>query len=271
MFEDVIGHADVKEKIQNSIKYNQVSHAYVFYGQSGIGKKTLALSFARELLGIKKIESCVDFKLIKRAEGKQDITVEQIRTSLVTDMYVAPAASKYKVYIIDEAGTMNESAQNALLKTLEEPPSYVVIILIADSLNALIPTIVSRTNNIFFKNLTNNEIKQVLKCLGKNVDDKILDLSIGSVGQALSIQESNAIDTLENIIEHIKEKNILKVLLSFGNIDFKNPVILDCFQRLLLDNDLYDLVELIEKTKSNMQNNASEEVEKTALAIKLCK
>lgn len=271
MFNDIVGHENIKRKLQEDIKYNELSHAYVFYGQSGIGKRTLALSLVKELLGTKNLEACVDFKLIKKADGKQDITVEQIRNTLVTDMYIAPAASKYKVYIIDDAGSMNESAQNALLKTLEEPPSYVIMILIANSLNSLIPTIISRTNNIFFKNLTIDEEKQVLNLLNKNIDERILKLSVGSVGQALDIQDNDIINCLENAIDYIKSKNILNLLLVFNNIDFKKTIILDCFQRLLLENALYELVDVVEAAKNSMQNNASEEIEKTALAIKLCR
>lgn len=271
MFDDVIGHETIKQKLHNSIIHNEISHAYVFYGQSGIGKKTLAFSLARQLLNVKKLEACVDFKLIKKAEGKQDITVEQIRTMLVNDVYISPASSKYKIYVIDDAGSMNSTAQNALLKTLEEPPSYAVIILITDSLNALIPTIVSRTNNVFFNNLTTVEVKQVLSNLNEVVDEKVFNLSSGSVGQALLIQQNNVISNLENIIEYIKTKNILKLLQAFGDLDLKNMVTLDCFQKLLLNNGLYELVDLIEQTKINMQNNTSEEIEKTALAIKLCR
>lgn len=271
MFDEIIGHTNVKQKLQSSILNNKLSHSYVFYGQNGIGKKTLALSLARKLLGVKNLESCVDFKLIKKVDGKQDITVEQVRNIIVNDVYISPASSKYKIYVIDDAGCMNLAAQNALLKTLEEPPLHAIIILIADSLNLLIPTIVSRTNNVFFNNLTTSQVKEVLLKLNITVDEKIFALSSGSVGQVLSIHQNNVISNLEEIIEYIKEKNILKLLNALGNLDLKNTVILDCFQRMLLNNEMYHLVDLIEETKIKLQNNISEEIEKTALAIKLCK
>ena len=129
MFDKVIGHDIPKKILTNDIDKNKISHAYAFVGPVGVGKCKLAEEFAKKLLNIDDLKVAIDYKKIEKIEGKKNILVEQIRKELVEDVYIHPARSDYKVYVIDDAEYLNEESQNCLLKTLEEPPAYVCIIL----------------------------------------------------------------------------------------------------------------------------------------------
>ena len=131
MFENIVGHEKQKEILSKSIETGNISHAYLFFGNSGIGKLKLACEFAKKILNTDNLESHPDFKLISKKEDKKDILVEQIRKEVIDDVYIVPAAGDRKVYIIDDAQDLNIAAQNTLLKTLEEPPKYIIIILVA--------------------------------------------------------------------------------------------------------------------------------------------
>ena len=133
MFENILGHDNVKKQLTSDFNEQKVSHAYLFLGTEGIGKKSLAIEFAKGLLGTNNLATCVDYKYIEKLPDKKEIIVEQVRNKIVNDVYVAPATGNYKVYIINDAHLLNTAAQNALLKTLEEPPKYVVIILITNN------------------------------------------------------------------------------------------------------------------------------------------
>ena len=101
MFENIIGHENVKNILEGDIQSGTVSHAYLFSGIEGIGKKLTAIEFAKRLLNTNNLSTCVDYSLIQKAEDKKEIVVEQIRNKIVNDVYVAPATGSYKVYIID--------------------------------------------------------------------------------------------------------------------------------------------------------------------------
>ena len=139
-FKDIIGQEFAKKYLTNSINKEKVSHAYLFEGMNGVGKKTLAKEFAKTLIKVDKLENSPDYISIE-PEGSS-IKIAQIR-KLQTDVLVKPH-SEYKIYIINKAEKMTVESQNALLKTLEEPPAYVIIILITSNKNSLLDTIKSR-------------------------------------------------------------------------------------------------------------------------------
>ena len=157
-FQDIIGREQIIEHLQNAIRFNRVSHAYIFYGEEGNGKNVIADIFAAALqCEVYSGEPCGECKSCLQAAGgnhpdiirvrheKATIGVDDIRNQLNNDIAVKPYSSRYKVYIIDEAEKMTEAAQNALLKTIEEPPEYAVILLLTDNANPFLPTILSRT------------------------------------------------------------------------------------------------------------------------------
>ena len=197
LFENIVGNNKIKESLKNAVKSNNVSHSYLFVGKAGVGKKKFAKDLAKKVMclgsnggaqnnGVKNNEvqnnnvandnleldfdncdSCIkfdansnpDFSIIV-PDGKS-IKIEQIR-NLQARIVEKPISSSKKVYIIDDADTMTEESQNCLLKTLEEPPEYAMIILIASNENRMLQTIKSRCVIIRFEDLTNEEISQIL-------------------------------------------------------------------------------------------------------------
>ena len=175
MFNNIIGNEKNKELLNNIIKNSSSSHSFMFVGKESIGKLLFAKEFAKALLcsegntkPCNKCKSCIefdshnnpDFNIIE-PEGKY-IKIDIIR-ELVKKVYEKPIISTKKVYIINDSGCMTKEAQNSLLKTLEEPPEYVTIILITSNDNMFLPTIKSRCTKIMFNKLTDKEIKSVLK------------------------------------------------------------------------------------------------------------
>jgi len=156
-FQDVIGQEQITGHLQNAIRMGKVSHAYIIQGEAGSGKKMLADIFATTLQceegGIEPCGHCQSCKQavsgnhpdIRRVtHEKATIGVDDIRLQLNNDIMVKPYSRPYKVYIIDEAEKMTEQAQNAMLKTIEEPPEYAVILLLTVNAKLLLPTILSR-------------------------------------------------------------------------------------------------------------------------------
>lgn len=272
MFENILGHSIVKKTLQDNINNNAISHAYIFYGKEGVGKKLTAIEFAKQLLETDNLQSNVDFKVISKAPDKQNILVEQIREDIIEDVYIAPAMSKYKVYIIDDADKMNIAAQNTLLKTLEEPPSSVVIILITNNIDGLIGTILSRTNNIFFEKLSDDEMNKYMQMNNISVDSNILEFADGSIFTLLNMSSEGNTIKLENVevaIKALENKSILKFMDAIKELDFKDNLIIQYIEFLLLKNNMYNKIELIEETKRALSVNANEDMQKTKLAINI--
>ena len=159
-FEEIIGHKQMIEHLKNAIQLDKVSHAYIFEGEKGCGRKTVAEAFAAALQCEHQKEgtdACGTCKSCRQAASKNhpdiihivhekpnSIGVEEIRQQVVNDIQIKPYNGKYKIYIISEAEKMTAQAQNALLKTIEEPPAYGIIILLTDNASSLLPTILSR-------------------------------------------------------------------------------------------------------------------------------
>ena len=175
-FKDIIGHEQIIEHLQNAIKMDKISHAYILNGPDKSGKKMLAEAFAQTLQCEQHgIEPCMECHSCKQAvnhnqpdiiyvthEKPNTLSVADIRSQLVNDVDVKPYSSRYKIYIVDEAEKMNQQAQNALLKTIEEPPAYAVIILLTTNADAFLPTILSRCVVLNLKVVSDDKIKKYL-------------------------------------------------------------------------------------------------------------
>ena len=174
-FQDIVGQEQITGHLQNAIRMGKVSHAYIIQGEAGSGKKLLAGTFAATLQceegGIEPCGHCQSCKQavsgnhpdIRRVtHEKATIGVDDIRLQLNNDILVKPYSRPYKVYIIDEAEKMTEQAQNAMLKTIEEPPEYAVILLLADNAERLLPTILSRCILLNLKPVSTEQIKKHL-------------------------------------------------------------------------------------------------------------
>ena len=177
-FKEIVGHKNIIQYIENVSASDQVSHAYILNGEKGSGKRLLADFFAMDLQcedrepdgeACGRCHSCRQAMsgnqpdiIFIRHEKPNTISVEEIRTQLNNDIVIRPYSSKYKIYIVPHADKMSVQAQNALLKTIEEPPEYAVIILLTENAEILLPTIRSRCVILKLRNIKDQLIKKYL-------------------------------------------------------------------------------------------------------------
>ena len=173
-FKDVVGHKDIINYIRNAVREDKVSHAYILNGERGAGKKMLANLFAATLLcekgwpdpcnechSCRQAESGNHPDIIKVTHEKPNsISVDDIREQVNNTIMIKPYQGPYKVYIIPQADMMTTQAQNALLKTIEEPPEYAVIMLLTENADTLLPTINSRCVMLKLRNIKDTLIKK---------------------------------------------------------------------------------------------------------------
>lgn len=214
-FQDILGHEQIIEHLQNAIKTDKVSHAYILDGPDMSGKKMIADAFSMTLQCEKKgTEPCMECHSCKQALGKNQpdiiylqhekpntISVDDIRSQINNDIGVKPYSSPYKVYIVDEAEKMNVQAQNALLKTIEEPPAYAVILLLTNNAEIFLPTILSRCVRLSLKAVPDEKIKAYLM-ENYEVPDYKADVCVafaqGNVGKAIELAESEDFNEIKN-------------------------------------------------------------------------
>lgn len=219
-FSRIIGNDKVIEHLQNAIKLNKVSHAYILNGDRGLGKKTIAMAFAKtlqcQLGGINACNSCVsclqsdggnqpDIKCVTH-EKPASIGVDDVREQLVGDIQIKPYSSRYKIYIIDEAEKMTQQAQNAILKTIEEPPEYGIIILLTSNAELFLPTILSRCIRLDLKPVKKAEVEKYLKDNSGASSYKAAfaaEFSQGNIGRAEQIVSSGEFEELKDMMLHI--------------------------------------------------------------------
>ena len=213
-FENIKGQEFAKKYMINSINKGKINHAYMFEGIEGIGKETFAYDLAKILLETPHLENAPDCIRVK-PEGNS-IKIAQIR-NLQSDIVIKPH-KKYKIYIIDKAEKMTLEAQNALLKTLEEPPEYAIIILVTNNKEGLLPTIRSRCEIVKFTPVPFIEIKNYLINQGiePNRANLLSSFSRGSMKKALELASSNEFyemkENVQKYIETILSKNMVEIL-----------------------------------------------------------
>lgn len=240
-FDEIVGQKHITQSLINQIKNDEVGHAYLFTGTRGTGKTSIAKIFAKAINCLSPVNGspcgkCQACKALNDA-GSVDIfeidaasnnRVDEIR-ELRERVKYPPVTCRYKVYIIDEVHMLTDSAFNALLKTLEEPPSYVVFILATTEVQKLPATILSRCMRFDFKLLTEEELESHLKYVFKDSGIKYEDsavstiarLGAGSVRDTLSIADmcvaySNRNVTYNSVIEAVgmTDRNTMRILLS---------------------------------------------------------
>lgn len=224
VFSKVIGHDAVCEHLHTALVRKTVSHAYLFEGIAGVGKTTMAMEFIKALLCTEpqaehmacgRCSSCItlesgnhpDVVWIDR-EDKATIGVKVIREKLIQDIRIMPYQSTHKVYVIREAHTMTPEAQNALLKTLEEPPSYALIILLAESSTAFLPTVLSRVIQLRFQPLAEELITEALierLQLPRYHVSLVAALSQGSLGLAQELASSEEFTAMRGELAQMME------------------------------------------------------------------
>ncbi|MDB8794391.1 DNA polymerase III subunit delta' C-terminal domain-containing protein [Romboutsia sp. 1001216sp1] len=255
-FEDIIGQEFAKKYLTNSIKNNKISHAYMFEGIEGIGKKKLTEELAKLLLDISDVKNSPDY--IEIDPDGNSIKIAQIR-KLQTDIIIKPHKD-YKIYVINDAHKMTIEGQNALLKTLEEPPKYAIIILVTSNKEALLDTIKSRCEIIKFLPISLIDLKKYL--IQKGVDEQRAQLlatfSRGSIEKALELSESSEFalmrEEIQSYIERLLDKNIVDILdISLDIEKYRGDIfnILD-----IMINYFRDIMFIKEKIDKNMIINS---------------
>lgn len=218
-FQEIAGHQKVKEYFKKVINTDQISHAYILTGEEGSGRKTLAKAFAMTLLcENSKVEPCGTCHSCKqflanshpdviyvKHEKAGSIGVDEVRKQIVNDVAIKPYSSAYKIYIIDEAEKLTQGAQNALLKTIEEPPEYVILIFITNNSESFLPTILSRCVTLKLQPIYSTIIKEeLLKRYDITTQQAELyaAMSRGSLGKALSYVES---EDFKKVYDYVME------------------------------------------------------------------
>ena len=280
MFANILGNEKIKESLQNSVKAERISHSYLFIGTDGIGKKMIASEFAKMILCLDKnnkycnnCKSCIefdtnnnpDFKIIK-PDGNS-IKIEQIR-EIQDKIAEKPIISNKKAYIIDDADKMTQEAQNCLLKTLEEPPEYAIIILIGSNETAFLSTIKSRCIILHFKKIKDEEIAEFIREKYQiEIDNQnLLKAAQGSIGKAIQIKEDeeiySKIDEIISNLENADNIDILKMAEIIYKSKDKINDILEYMNIIFIDiakksNKYANCINIVEDAKKRLQSNVN--------------
>lgn len=282
MFNDIIGNDENKKKLEYIVKNNNISHSYIFSGISGIGKFMFAKEFAKAILCLdnekkpcNNCRACKSFEnnnnpdIIIIDEQDESIKTEQIK-ELVKNVLEKPIQGEKKIYIINNSENMTREAQNSLLKTLEEPPEYVIVILITSNENLLLNTIKSRCIKFQFQNLSDEEIKQYFRMANQVIDYSIIKIFGGSIEKALKLKDN--LDTYKNIknifknIENLSGLQILNLKETifkdkdeiFSILDYINTIFFDkILENIKTANKYQKCIEIIEESKLRLKRNSN--------------
>lgn len=232
-FQDIIGQEQIKEQLQNSLASGKISHAYIINGEKFSGKEFIAKVFAMALQCEKKDQApCQNCHSCKQAltdnhpdiikvthEKPGTISVDDIRDQIGADVAIKPYSSPYKLYIMNEAEKMTTQAQNALLKTLEEPPEYVVILLLTSNLNAMLQTILSRCVVLNMKPVADKLVRKYLMEELKITDYKAevcVAFARGNIGRAKNLATSEDFEMVKTdalaVLKYIHEMELFEIV-----------------------------------------------------------
>lgn len=270
-FKDVVVHKDILKYISSAVENNRVSHAYILNGERGSGKKMLANLFAMTLLcetgdnepcgkchSCKQAESGNHPDIIRVTHEKPNsISVDDIRTQVNNTVDIKPYQGPYKVYIIPQADMMTPQAQNAILKTIEEPPSYAVFLLLTENAETLLPTINSRCVMLKLRNIKDTLIK---KYLMENLEipdykaDMCTAFAQGNMGRAIMLANSDHFNEIREeavqLLKHISEMELNEIVAAVKNISVYKLEITDYLDIIMIwyrDVLLYKATKEIDK------------------------
>ena len=238
-FSDIIGHEQIIGHLKNAIALDKVSHAYIFNGPKLSGKMMLAEAFAmalqcegegtRPCLLCRSCKQAVDHNqpdiIYVSHEKPNTIGVDDIRTQINTDIAIKPYSSPRKIYIIQEGEKMTAQAQNDLLKTLEEPPAYAVILILTTNVDALLPTILSRCVVLNMKPVRDDLVKKYLMEELQIPDYKAnvcVAFARGNLGKAKQLASSEEFDHIKeeavSMLKYVQDMEINEMLAAVKKI-----------------------------------------------------
>ncbi len=238
-FRDIVGQEQIKEHLQNALESGKISHAYIINGEKSSGKEFIAKVFAMTLQceagGTEPCQECHSCKQALSAnqpdiirvthEKPNTISVDDIRVQINNDVAIKPYSSRYKVYIVNEAEKMTQQAQNALLKTLEEPPEYAVILLLTANVNSLLPTILSRCVVLNMKPVSDTQVKKYLMEQLQIPDYKAeicVAFARGNIGRAKSLATSEDFENVKSealsLLKYIRDMELHEMIAAIKKI-----------------------------------------------------
>lgn len=240
-FADIVGQEQLKEHLENAVRTGNVSHAYIINGERSAGKEFIAKIFAMALQceSRQDAEPCQKCHSCKQAlsgnhpdiifvthEKPGTIGVDDIRSQINGDVAIKPYSGPKKIYIMNEGEKMTVQAQNALLKTLEEPPEYAVILILTTNVNSLLPTILSRCVVLNMKPVKDSQIKKFLM-ENMEIPDYKADVCVafarGNVGKARLLANSEEFDKVKEeaitLLKYINEMELNEVVAAIKKIN----------------------------------------------------
>lgn len=238
-FSDIIGQDQIKEYLHNVLQTGKVSHAYILNGEKSSGKEFIARVFSMALQCEKGGEEpCQECHSCKQAlsdnqpdiirvthEKPNTVSVDDIRTQVNNDVGIKPYSRPYKIYIINEAEKMTPQAQNAILKTLEEPPAYAVMLLLTSNINALLPTIISRCVVLNMKPVPDSLVRKYLMEQLQVPDYKAevcVAFARGNVGRAKALASSEDFENVKaealSLLKYIQDMDLNEVIAAVKKI-----------------------------------------------------
>lgn len=278
-FKDVVGHKDIIRYIHSAVEEGRVSHAYILNGERGSGKKMLANLFAMTLLCEKQgpdpcnaCHSCHQAEsgnhpdIIRVTHEKPNtISVDDIRRQVNGDIQIKPYQGPYKIYMISEAELMTVQAQNALLKTIEEPPQYAVIFLLTENAEMLLPTITSRCVMLKLRNIKDTLIRKYLM-ENMQVPDYKADICTafaqGNLGRAILLANAEYFNEIRDeavqLLKYINEMDLGEIVKAIKKITSYKLQIEDYLDIIMIwyrDVLLYKATKEIEKVVFKDQIN----------------
>jgi len=256
-FDQILGNKILIQHLKSAINRGKISHAYIFQGQAGLGKKTLANTFAKTIQCTSGTDepcnSCISCKTFETGNHPDIIYVTATKTKAlgVTDIRqqinetvdIHPYYYPYKIYIIDKADTMTPAAQNALLKTIEEPPSYGIFLLLSARKESLLPTIISRCVPLVLTPLSPHQVEDHLKGkleLSPEEADFLSTYTQGNLGRAIALVQDEAFIDLKQRVTELaaklteKENDIASLLAVAKELEQYKESIQDALDILIL-------------------------------------
>lgn len=249
-FTDIIGQEQIKEHLQNALTTKKISHAYIINGEKSSGKEYIAKVFSMALqCESDGLEPCQECRACKQAlsnnqpdiirvghEKPNTISVDDIRGQINNDVAIKPYSSPYKIYIVNEAEKMTLQAQNAILKTLEEPPEYAVILLLTSNVNALLPTILSRCVVLNMKPVADEKVRKFLM-EELRVPDYKADVCVafarGNIGKAKALASSEEFENVKSealsLLKYIQDMELHEIVAAIKKISEYKLEISDYF------------------------------------------